>query len=477
MSTAITAANRIKGVWAQVQSTEWNSNFLQDPNAYSIECDVLIVTNVLQAGHSLDCHFTTSYDILFNNVLSFPEELQFISRLRYLDRTDVCEFKHAWIEKSVSNRNIASISKITASLASLMNVTGSSSNTGLIGSIIASVNSERADTGNRHDFLWANEYKLSSISKMDMTYDSSIHSHTIYTSSWVQTKIKNFLKGKGAQTIRTMMQGLNTESTLDVAGLLDELQYVNVNELITTHLTSSTSSLQERVRCSENPTDSFNVVTNILKPSSFISTSSISNSLQPFYCFLYYLDYRLYLLNPNDATKSRYWLIRDGYKTDDHSHQVKVRMVQMVNRIVNALSAGQWTHAIQDDSFTTTLTSLEVFELIKQGGDEQTYALIFGKNNNFNSDFKNYTSTPVKRGFTTNGLLSKIFRKIGLKLDTKNHPTTFGVSFINIAEALCIVKALTSQEHYQTILSCISDTIQTETIQAWDDNNYYTTYE
>ncbi|KAI9326676.1 hypothetical protein BD770DRAFT_301384, partial [Pilaira anomala] len=55
----------------------------------------LIVTNVLQAGHSLDCHFTTSYDILFNNVLSFREELQFISRLRYLDRTDVCEFKHA----------------------------------------------------------------------------------------------------------------------------------------------------------------------------------------------------------------------------------------------------------------------------------------------------------------------------------------------------------------------------------------------
>ncbi|KAI9362850.1 hypothetical protein BD770DRAFT_407917 [Pilaira anomala] len=193
-----------------------------------------------------------------------------------------------------------------------------------------------------------------------------------------------------------MMQGLNTESTLDVAGLLDELQYVNVNELITTHLKSSTSSLQERVKCSENPTDSFNVVTNILKLSSFISTSSISNSLQPFYCFLYYLDYRLYVLNPNDATKSRYWLICDGYKTDDHSHQVKVRMVQMINRIVNRLSGSQWIYAIQDDRFNTTLTSLKVFEIIiKQAGDDKTYELIFGKNNNFNSDYTNYTSTQI----------------------------------------------------------------------------------
>lgn len=90
-------ASRIKGVWAQVQNTEWNSNFLRDPNAYSIDCDVLIVTNILQASHNLYCHFTTSYDILFNNVLSFREELQFISRLRYLDRTGVCQFKYAWI--------------------------------------------------------------------------------------------------------------------------------------------------------------------------------------------------------------------------------------------------------------------------------------------------------------------------------------------------------------------------------------------
>lgn len=85
----LAAVDVIKGVWAQVQNNEWNANFLRDPNAYSIDSDVLIVTNVLQAGHSLDRHVVTSYDFLFNDVLSFRDQLQFISRLRHLDRTDV----------------------------------------------------------------------------------------------------------------------------------------------------------------------------------------------------------------------------------------------------------------------------------------------------------------------------------------------------------------------------------------------------
>ncbi|KAI8378079.1 uncharacterized protein BYT42DRAFT_478444, partial [Radiomyces spectabilis] len=55
----------------------------------------LIVTSVMQAGHSLDRHFVTSYDFLFNGVLTFREELQFVSRLRYLHRTDVRNTKHA----------------------------------------------------------------------------------------------------------------------------------------------------------------------------------------------------------------------------------------------------------------------------------------------------------------------------------------------------------------------------------------------
>ncbi|GAB5593241.1 hypothetical protein Unana1_08141 [Umbelopsis nana] len=56
------ASNRIKGIWAQTQQEAWATKFLQDPNTHALECDILIIISVLQAGHSLECRFVTSYD-------------------------------------------------------------------------------------------------------------------------------------------------------------------------------------------------------------------------------------------------------------------------------------------------------------------------------------------------------------------------------------------------------------------------------
>ncbi|CEP19748.1 hypothetical protein [Parasitella parasitica] len=107
---------------AQVQNDAWCSRFPTNPNSAALDCDILIVTNVLQAGHSLDTHFKSSYDILFNNVLSFREELQFISCLRYLGRTDdIRAVKNAWIEAGKSNQHIANATKLQQSLSSLYN--------------------------------------------------------------------------------------------------------------------------------------------------------------------------------------------------------------------------------------------------------------------------------------------------------------------------------------------------------------------
>lgn len=329
------AVDRIKGVWAQVQNNQWNSHFLRDPNSYAIDCDVLIVTSVLQAGHSLYTHFTTSYDVLFNNVLSFREELQFTSRLRYLDKADVRQYKHAWIEKAISNRNIASMNRITTSLASLMAEDTSSGNTGIISSIIAAVTSERADTSNRHDFLWCQEYKLSTVSRITVAYDEDQHSHSIYSLIWVKDKIKHYMKGKGAQTIKTLMQGMNAYECLNLTNLLDEAQYVHVADLLSNHALSNTATLQERVRQSENQTHSFNVITNILKVESLLSSSSISKSLQPYYNLITFLDYRIFLLNPNDSVKQRYWNIRLSYRSNDPSHKAKIRMAKMLNKLIN----------------------------------------------------------------------------------------------------------------------------------------------
>ena len=84
-----------------------------------MECDILIVTSVLQAGHSLDRHFVTSYDFLFTRVLTFREELQFISRLRYFGRQDVRGSKHAWIQPSKANRTIASIKRLRTAITEI----------------------------------------------------------------------------------------------------------------------------------------------------------------------------------------------------------------------------------------------------------------------------------------------------------------------------------------------------------------------
>lgn len=95
--------SRIKGLWGEVQDSPWNKLFIGDPNSYAGQCDVLIVTNVLQAGHSLDTHFVTQFDFVWLNVLSYREEIQFVSRLRYLDRQGMHPFKHVWIERSRAN--------------------------------------------------------------------------------------------------------------------------------------------------------------------------------------------------------------------------------------------------------------------------------------------------------------------------------------------------------------------------------------
>ncbi|KAK9234493.1 hypothetical protein V1525DRAFT_412895 [Lipomyces kononenkoae] len=87
--------HRIKAIWAE--DDDWVKEFLARPNSAVDDVDVLITTSVLQAGHGLDRYFRVSFDFLFIGVLSFRQELQFVSRLRYIGRSDMAEFKYGWI--------------------------------------------------------------------------------------------------------------------------------------------------------------------------------------------------------------------------------------------------------------------------------------------------------------------------------------------------------------------------------------------
>jgi hypothetical protein len=63
---------------------------------------------VLQAGKSLGCYFVTAYDFMFTYALTLREELQFVSRFRYLGRQDVGSTKNAWIQHGQFNQAISS---------------------------------------------------------------------------------------------------------------------------------------------------------------------------------------------------------------------------------------------------------------------------------------------------------------------------------------------------------------------------------
>lgn len=82
-------------------------------------------------------------------------------------------------------------------------ITNSLANTG----IISGVTSERAGSSNRHDYLWSQEYRLSTVNRVKVNFDENIHSKPNFTTKWVKNRIKHYVKGKGAQTIKTLMQG------------------------------------------------------------------------------------------------------------------------------------------------------------------------------------------------------------------------------------------------------------------------------
>lgn len=61
----------------------WEADFLSNPNAYSWQADVVIATNVIGTGFSIDFTFYGFFAFFFNEILSHDEEAQLSVRLRF----------------------------------------------------------------------------------------------------------------------------------------------------------------------------------------------------------------------------------------------------------------------------------------------------------------------------------------------------------------------------------------------------------
>lgn len=458
------AVSRIKGVWAQIQNDPWCSQFLTNPNAAAIDCDVLIVTNVLQAGHSIDTHFVTSYDILFNNVLSFREELQFVSRLRYLGRTDCRTTKHAWIEVGKSNQNIANYTKLKRTLTSMTSA-HYGNDFDLVVSTLAAINSERADSSNRHSYLWKQEYERANVTRGFGELSVDNNDDFSYTPSWVRSRVMDYVKGTGATSIKTWMQLMNEQYMEDLNGILDEMQYCNVAELMSLHVNSNTTTLKERINCSDRD-EGFNVVTNILHeedPKSMTTVSAIGSSLGPYYNFISFIDYRLYLLSEGDPTKQRWWELRTGISSGSHvGSEAKLVISKFLNLVCELVGCSNDEYAINDTSFNP-ISIADIFEQIESNRFHDTYTAIFPTANNYNADKSNYCGSVGKH--TRNRFLSKCFKRISLKMHTKDaHQPPF---LVNIVNSLCICKALVTPDHFIHIESILSPAIVDRVHQTW----------
>lgn len=234
------AASRIKGIWSTVQGEQWNKEFLDSPNTMAQDCDILIVTTVLQAGHSFDRWFKISFDILFLGVVSFREELQLISRLRILGREkELAPHKYAYIEKGKANNRLASYDRV------YKYVTDETSNfalANLLASVVASVRSERADTYNRHYWLWRREYKSSNVPMSECEENSTSE----YSSEFVRIKMKEWSRIRGIG-IRGYLNDI-TDADTNLTEILEESQYCVIADLMTLQIESTSLGLKERVK-------------------------------------------------------------------------------------------------------------------------------------------------------------------------------------------------------------------------------------
>lgn len=166
-----TARERIRLVTSDTQSQAWCQRFLAYPNGAAHEADVLIVTSVLQAGHSLDRHFTYAFDLMDRDVLTHRDELQFVQRLRVLNREDQFTSRYMYLEKGHPGLKIASTKRLVEKYNAHLPNRSTSLNLQI--AIVADRDAELHDTINRHHVKFLDLYNVAGVPMVEDAEDLS----------------------------------------------------------------------------------------------------------------------------------------------------------------------------------------------------------------------------------------------------------------------------------------------------------------
>ncbi|KAI0996279.1 hypothetical protein K3495_g11901 [Podosphaera aphanis] len=152
------AKTRARGIWGSIQKHAFAQDFLSNPNRFARECDILFVTPILQAGHSLDKWFRLSFSLLTNGNLTHRDEFQFTARLR--QREDLIPYRYAYIESGLGDGLLADERQITTDLDHTARVYGDpDEGEDIVISTLAEAHAELADTKNRHTQLWLERFR------------------------------------------------------------------------------------------------------------------------------------------------------------------------------------------------------------------------------------------------------------------------------------------------------------------------------
>lgn len=429
------AKARIKGIWGDVQTDAWNAKFLAEPNVHCIDVDVLVLTSVLQAGHSLEKHFTVSFDFLFLGVLTFREELQFISRLRCLGRSDMTEYKYAWVQNGSPNHKNASFHNIKACLSE-----GDMEETQtFLASIAVPVIAERNDTYNRHRPLHMEEYRQSKVEVIN-NYNPTLH---VFPEEKVKDMTKAFLKitpGTYKSFIKTF-----EDYDGDLAEILADGEEADMDELIATHLNKNLQSLKERVNHA-NVKLGVKVLTYILSENCpILTTAKLGQKLFPFYTLGYFLDYLLHVHCSH--LQGSYWANRVNLSNRTYKGRLMVNFIYLMDELLrtyNFYEASASTYPIHKGVFSapTDFDEAKFCALIEKPQYAKSLTLI--------TDQKlakiRHDMCKAESRMTVNTKTGYFARRLGLKIVFHRKQGRLDVPALT--QALCVLKCLLPDEHF-----------------------------
>lgn len=160
-------ADKVKCLTANTQVQNWESQFMLDPNRYQDDVSVLVATPCMQAGQSMDGWIHKTFAVYYCRVLDHQAEHQQLSRARSWEGTEPTEM---YCQPGIVGRQQASFAARLAVESRRENCEA------ILASTWADVEAERADSANRHSYLYRidRNYKCHELESKFSKFDDAL---------------------------------------------------------------------------------------------------------------------------------------------------------------------------------------------------------------------------------------------------------------------------------------------------------------